>query len=312
MKKKEMINYLRENMPVFTGTPEEQEIKKSLYIYTELGKAKSFDERYYFGNSDTQRKIYDLAQKQRSQPDELAKKRKIICVSLTHLYINILNEFGIKARASEPEEGGHINPFIMPKNKKFFVADLQLDLENIQTRSRLQHFEYQRNNQEEITKMLIEMGYIKDEKDYKNEVISKLRKKVNEAGSHQGLKTILENDELYLGNEQMDIVEINKFYRGVIKKTLPNYYNKKIFAFNCYKKVGEERDYTLCMFSHENDSVRPYIFSKKARKFASVDLETMRKLQEEGLVLGVRQKENGVNLLKKYINNEVVRKDKEK
>ena len=50
MSKKEIIEKLKQNMPEFTGTEEEKGIKTALYIYTELGKTKSFDERYYFGN----------------------------------------------------------------------------------------------------------------------------------------------------------------------------------------------------------------------------------------------------------------------
>lgn len=40
MKKKEMVEYLKQNMPEFEGTEEEKEIKTALYIYIELGKMK--------------------------------------------------------------------------------------------------------------------------------------------------------------------------------------------------------------------------------------------------------------------------------
>ena len=85
---------------------------------------------------------------------------------IIHLYCDILKEFGIYAVASEPEDDGHVNSIIVTKNKKAFVADLQLDL-NIQTKSRLEHFEYL--DPKALTKMLIEIGYIKDDKGYKNE-----------------------------------------------------------------------------------------------------------------------------------------------
>lgn len=106
MTKKEIVEYLKQNMPNFQGTEEEVEVKKALYIYVELGKMKSFDEKQYFGNSETKRKIYDLAEKQEKNVDKIASQRKIICVSLTHLYSSILKEFGIYGMISEPEEGG--------------------------------------------------------------------------------------------------------------------------------------------------------------------------------------------------------------
>ncbi len=319
MTKKELVEYFKQNMPDFQGTEEEIEVKKALYIYVELGKMKSFDEKYYFGNAETKRKIYDLAEKQERNVDKIADQRKIICVSLTHLYCSILKEFGIYAIASTPEEGGHIYPIVITKNKKAFVADLQLDLENIQTKSRLEHFEYMgdvprsrgvNSDQATLTKILIEMGYIKDEKDYKNEEIERLVEEVKDMNPHEALKTILEDEELYRGNEEMESIEANKFYRRVLKRVLSRFWEKKIFTFNCYREKEEgDRDYTLCTFSEE-DTIRPYIFSKKDRRFFSVGIPKMKQLEEEGLKFGAKPKENGVNKLKKYMDRQL-QKEKE-
>lgn len=184
MNRKEIIEKLKQNMPDFQGNEEEIEIKKALYIYVELGKTKSFDERYYFGNTQTRRKIYQLAQSQKGKIDEIARGRKIICVSLTYLYCSVLREFGLEAYPSVVDkEDEHMKPIIRTKSGKTFVADLQQDLENIQTRSRLEHFEQQTRgdkesefqlNQDVITEMLIELGYIKRKEDYKNEEIKRL------------------------------------------------------------------------------------------------------------------------------------------
>lgn len=56
MDKRKMIQYLKQNMPNLQGNDEEIEVKTALYIYVELGKIKSFDEKYYFGNSQTQKR----------------------------------------------------------------------------------------------------------------------------------------------------------------------------------------------------------------------------------------------------------------
>ena len=310
MTKKEIVEKIKQNMPKFTGTEDEIEVKTALYIYIELGKMKSFDEKYYFGNSSTKKKIYSLAQKEEKNPDLLASKKKLICVSLTHLYINILKEFGIEAIASMPDEGGHIYPIIRQKNGQKFKADLQQDLENIQTKSRLQNFEYMGNmqktekinsNQEEITKMLIELGYISDEKNYKDETIQKIKEKIKYMNPHEALKTILEDEELYNGNEDMESAEVDKFYVRSLKKIVPNLINKKIYVFNCYRdKENQEKDYTLCCFSEESD-IKIYLFSKRDKRFLRVDANKMGELQKEGLNLGAKPKENGANKLKKYI-----------
>ena len=301
---RETIEQLKQNMPEFTGTEEEIEVKKALYIYLELGKIKSFDEKYYFGNHQTMKKIYNLSKRSERNIEEIAQQKKLICVSLTHLYCNILKEFGISAVASTPEEGGHIYPIIMTKNGKVIKADLQLDLENIQTKSRLEHFEYMNDkdeNQKAITELLIEMGYISDEKAYKNEEIEILKEKVKNMNPHEALETIIQDEQLYSGNEEMEGVEVNKFYIKTLKKIVPHFLNKKIYAFNCYrKKENDEKDYTLCVFSEENN-IKPYLFSKKERRFLGVDINRLIEFQNEGLVLGALHKESGVNKLKKYM-----------
>lgn len=314
MNKKQLIEKIKQEMPNFKGNEEEREVKKALYIYTQLGKMKSFDEEYYFGNSQTRKKIYKLAERARKDIEEVASKRKIICVSLTHLFCNILREFEINAIASEPEEDdGHIHPILVTKNKKVLVADLQLDLENIQTKSRLEHFEYlgdleegvKNSDQKKLTKMLIEIGYIKDELDYKNAEIANLKQKIQNKNPHESLKLILESEELYRGNEEMGIVEINKFYKGTIKKLIPQFLGKKVFIFNCYKeKKDKQKDYTLCVFSEE-DEIRPYLFSKKERRFLKVEIQKMKELEEQGLKYGVTPKEDGSRKLQKYIHRQI-------
>ena len=47
MNKKELIEELKQNVPDFTGTEEEKELKTALYVYVELAKRKVFDTRFY-------------------------------------------------------------------------------------------------------------------------------------------------------------------------------------------------------------------------------------------------------------------------
>lgn len=276
---------------------------------------KAFDEKYYFGNSKTRKQIYALAKKQENNVEKIAEKKKIICVSLTYLYCAILKEFGIEATASMPDEAGHIYPIIRINNQKTFIADVQMDLENIQTKTRLKHFEYMKdlsreegttvNNQEELTKMLIEIGYIKDKSDYKNEKIKKLKSKVKDKNPHEALRIILEEEDLYDGNQEMESVEIDKFYKRALEKIIPHFFGKKVFAFNCCReKEGKQKEYTLCIFSEE-DTIKSYLYSRKDRRFLRVEISKMKQLEKEGLNLGINIKENGVRKLKKYINKVV-------
>lgn len=320
MTKRELIEKLKQNMPDFKGNEEEIEVKTALYIYIELGKIKSFDEKYYFGNSETRRKIYKLAEQESKSTEKMAKKKKLICVSLANLYCNILKEFGVNAITSEADEvDGHVYPIILTKNKKAIIADLQLDLENIQTKSKLEHFEYwgdktknrhESCNQQLLTEMLIEVGYIKSKDDYKNYDIDRLYEKVKRMNPHQTLNTILNSEEIYENNSNTEVIEANKYYRGVLRKTVPNYFGKKIFMFNCYRKKEDgEKDYTTCIFSEE-DNVNPYLFSQKENRFLKTNLSKIKELQEEGLVLGVKKNELGSQKLQRYIEKIERQKDK--
>lgn len=49
--------------------------------------------------------------------------------------------------------------------------------------------------------------------------------------------------------------------------------------------------------------VKAYMYSKKSHRFLPIELERIKQLQDEGLVLGSRPKEKGVGLLKRYIKN---------
>lgn len=234
----------------------------------------------------------------------MVEKKKLICVSLTYLYCDILKEFEIKAIGRQEEEWEHVYPIILLKNGTTVMADLQLDLENIQSKSKLRYFQYKSENQEIIDNMLIELGYIEKESDYKDEVIEKLKNKVKGKNPHEALKDIIECENLYKNNEEMENIEVNKFYKSAFKKIVPHFYQKRIFAFNCYKeKEDKQRNYTLCVFSEE-DTIQPYLFSQKDKKFLKVEISKMKQLEEEGLVLGAKPKENGSKKLKKYIEKQ--------
>ena len=49
--------------------------------------------------------------------------------------------------------------------------------------------------------------------------------------------------------------------------------------------------------------MKPYIYSKKSGKFVKIDIETLKKLKEQGLVFGSIKEELGARQLEKYITN---------
>lgn len=92
---------------------------------------------------------------------------------------------------------------------------------------------------------------------------------------------------------------------------MPHYLERKIFVFHCYREQEEkQRDYTLCVFSEE-DTIKPYLFSKRDRRFLRIEIQKIRELEEDGLKLGARQKENGVSKLRKYMKKQLEGKREE-
>lgn len=309
MKKQELISYLRKNMPALEGTDEEKELKVALYIYVELGKMKSFDEKYYYSNSKTKQKIYKLSKIEYDDIEKLSEKKKLVCVTLTGLYCNLLKEFGINAVPTQGDfNDKHVYSTIILKNGKSFMADLQQDLSNIQTHSKLKNFksiDYLMHNDDNINldNLLMEIGYIKTPSDYKDEFIKKLQKEIKNSSAKSALSKILENDNIYLDNSRMEIVEIKDYFGSVLKKLLPRYYKRKIYDISCYRENDKKgREYTSCIFSTDNNE-QVYIYSKKLNRYTKVSTSKLISLQEDGLILGATEKENGVKILKKNIKD---------
>ena len=140
MKVKELLREIQTN-------PEYQELDELSFIrkiYIEIGKNKTFDVRYYFGNTATQKQIYRLAKKRTGVEDRL-DDREIICYSLARQCEYIFKKLGYSCTVThEPKELEHVFNILTLKNGDRIKLDLQADLEFIQTRRRTRHFDNQR------------------------------------------------------------------------------------------------------------------------------------------------------------------------
>lgn len=327
MNKKQIAKFIKDKMPNFEGTDEEKQVKTALFIYVELGKIKSFNTQYYFGNTETKRKIYQLARQECADIDKIANKRKITCVTMTRLYISILRDLGIYAYPSRMDDDPvHEFPVVTLTSGEEFVADLQADLTNIQTKSRLEYFGYlgkcdnMKDARNALTQKLIEIGYIKNENDYKNKEIERLKKmEVSEMPTHKALKTILEDDNLYAGNEDMGIVEQNLFFKAILMDVVPNFYNNGIYCFNCERdnKYGEHT-YGTCIYSKDDSpnsdkKIKAYMYSKRNKKFIQVPIELMQYLNNSGAKFGLRRKEQKASkIMSNYLESLKKQESKER
>lgn len=313
MNKQEFIQRMKEEIP-----KDFSELEIAKYIYIQLGKEKAFDEKYYFGNSKIRNQIYKLAERNRINSEEAGKSKKIICVSLSYLYRDILKEFGITSIIEQEIE--HKFPVIFLKDGRSIRADLQLDLYNIQTKLKTQFFGTKESygydavdalTSEDNLELDKKIGYINNEKDYRNNAIERLKEKTKGKSACELLRITLNDKEVNTFENKLEYVEMTKYYKAILNYLDRKILNRKIFSMNCYKQNDEgEKDYSLCLYSVDKGEIDLYIFSKKENRFMQVDISRIEELENEGLVLGRNINDHGVKCFKKFLERN--RKIKEK
>ena len=118
------------------------EIELSAFIMYKIAKERSFSSRYYWSNKKTREKIYESCVHKHTKKSE--NKRQLICVTATKMYKELAERLGLdvyiigdikltKNDYSIFEPGEHISPVIKTKNGKYIKADIEWDMENIQT-----------------------------------------------------------------------------------------------------------------------------------------------------------------------------------
>ena len=313
MDKKQLIEEIRKTMPKLEESDPDKELKMALHIYITIGRKKAFDEKYFFGDKATTEKIEQLANRAKKNPEEFVPKRKIVCISISYLYKYILKEFGIDASVIRPDnEDKHVLPAIKLKDGRKIKADIQQDLYLIQTRSRLKNVKsvngvFGKNivTPEHLTQILIDIGYIKNEKDYRDEKIEEVKKEIKYENAQEALTKILEDKRICEVEDKLGYIEATKYYKSVLNQIIPQYLDRKIYKVDCYREQeNQEREYLLCLYAEENATIRPYIFSNKLNRFVRTDLEQLNQRQEEGLVIGVGHKRDGSKKLKKYMKKQ--------
>lgn len=89
MSKKQLIEEIIQTTPQISDKDKNKELKIALHIYTTIGRKKVFDEKYYFGDKKTRKQIEALANRSKTNTEEVAKNRKIVCISISNLYKDI-------------------------------------------------------------------------------------------------------------------------------------------------------------------------------------------------------------------------------
>ncbi len=311
---KKLVKELKSNMPEFTGSSEEKEIKTALYLYVELGKRKAFEPKHYWADKEEVKRAIEIKEQRDSQDiNSVAKRRRITCITISHLYKAILKEFEIRACVEndiqEDKNILHMRNTIFLKNGEEITVDLQDDMYRIQTRRQLKKFGIQANphskefSEEKLTKMLVEIGYIDSKEDYRDVRLEVVKQDIQGMDVASGVKFISNDKRVYGGLENLSEVEADRYYKGIIATMFSEKDKGKISQIKCYKKTDNGDKYSFLLFVNGKEP-EVYVYSPKSKRLIQCDIDTLANLEDEGLQIGKKQKRGAEKTLEKLLRRE--------
>ena len=265
------------------------QMEQARYIYLQLGKLFTFDEKYWLGNSKTRRMIYKSAKRIQTPKD--LKNNKVICVSLTNMYNSLLQRMGIEAEAVHAEDDLHVYTIFKIDGVEY-EADLQRDMKFIQahrkTRSFVREPDYSTRkliSDEQMQEMDDKFGYTYEGDEYLAILIDRLRDKLELLPNmEQKIKYALKKIERFEADTDMGFVEKMLYYEMILPDVLSSKESKKVQIMDMYVEEDGERKYTCCISANKekNEYVR-YMYSEKTGTFLPIDEQELIKLMSEGL-----------------------------
>lgn len=230
-------------------------ISKVKYIYIQLGKVISFDPLYLFGTSKDRYRIYNNLLYEYDSLNNLFESGLLICRSIAYIYKYILNEFGIESYVHyESTDDNHVFNVILINNVKI-SADLQRDLEYIQTRSKLRHFNIINDDSYDQIEIDKKICYITNSDDYFESKIYEFQNSISKNLTLVGkVEKVLEF--LYSENKTstLKLSENIKFCKHVLKEIIDFRDLKKLYFSICYELYNSEKRYIPIISVHSKPS----------------------------------------------------------
>lgn len=240
------INNLTEN--VLRRMPANlTQIEQARYIYLQLGKLFTFDEKYWLGNSKTRRMIYRSARKIQTPKD--LKSNKVICVSLTNTYNSLLQRIGIEAEAVHAEDDLHVYSIFKIDGVEY-EADLQRDMKFIQAHRKTRLFgrepDYSTRkliSDEQMQEMDEKFGYTYEGDEYLAILIDRLRDKLELIPNmEQKMKYALQKIEGFMSGTDMGFVEKMLYYEMILPDVFSTKEAKKVQIMDMYVEEDGEKN----------------------------------------------------------------------
>lgn len=258
------------------------EIEKARYVYLELGKLLCYDEKYWFGNSKIQNRIYKKSLHSTPRFSEIQenRKRKSICISISKLYSSVLQEIGIKS--GQQSENGHYFTYLI-MNDSLYYADLNNDMKYIQLELPTSFF------CTEGAKVLSKdrLQQIDEKLGYHYKGIYNFKSKINMIETKfKNINTLCDKVQCIfdLGSEipgvkDLELIERNSIYKTLFLKTLSSKEYDRVQSFQLYEiqtddnkiknRVNYQTIYVTKDFDRDSkkDSFSYFVYSQHDRKY---------------------------------------------
>ena len=258
------------------------EIEIIRYIYINLGKIMNFDLNYTFGNRRQKERIYNSRLTQ-EEIERLFEAKTVICKSLAVMMVRILKEFNIDATVIDSQrevEPKHVYNRVSLKDGRKLNMDLEEDLEFIQTGSKTRYFgvkdidakvpELDFLTSEELMRMdkttveYIPWGF------YFDDMVRILQFATKGMPLEEKLRNVLDNLDVYVRDVKMGYRDRTFYHNTILSQVFTEEELKKISQIDCYRKNGEEKEYTSCIILNlqKEHGKQIYLYSLKSRKIS--------------------------------------------
>lgn len=263
------------------------DISKAKYIYIKLGEVISFDPLYSFGKSKDRYRIYNNISYEYDDLNDLFESGLLICRSIAYIYKYVLNKFGIDSYVhyDNPEDNHVFNVITINGNIRIF-ADIQRDLEFIQTRSKTRYFDI--NNAYSYDQLEIDkkIGYVTNENDYFDFKLLELKNSLKESLSLNIKITEIFN---FLANSsnitKLKFSENIKYYKYVLREVLDCREFNKLYFSICYEILSNAQKYIPIVCIRSSPSVN-FIYSENNHKYEQIsELELLKMLKNQLLFI---------------------------
>ena len=205
------------------------DIEKARYVYLNLGKLLSYDEKYWYGNSEIKNRIYKKSMCTTPRFSEIQpnKKKKAICVSISKLYSSVLNKVGINA--GQQHEIDHTFTYMFANNKLYY-ADLNNDLKFIQLNLPTRYFFVRGANflSKDILQSIDEkLGYTYTGQKSFEDTISLIKSKTQSMNKlSDKMQCIFDLGSTIPGVKDLELIERNSTYKPILQE-LKNYFSNR-------------------------------------------------------------------------------------